>query len=93
MRRAAKVDWSLRTLRRGGTPQWRVSTDRARRHVAELLEAGWSLHRIAAAAGVSVATVHRVLHARQCSNLTADAIRAVGPMSTNVDMAPTGSTS
>jgi hypothetical protein len=91
MRRAARTDWALRTVRRGGTAQWRVSTDRARRHVVELVGAGWSLHRIATAAGVSVATVHRVLHARQCSNLTADALRAVELVTPNgVTPAPHG---
>jgi hypothetical protein len=80
MRRAARTDWALRTVRRGGTPTWRVSTDHARRHVLELLEAGWTFDRIGRAAGIAPSSVHRLLHARQCSNLTADAVLTVSAM-------------
>jgi hypothetical protein len=81
--------WALRTIRRGSTPQWRVSTVRARRHIADLRAAGLTLQSIANAAQLSIGTVHRVTRARHCSSLTAAAICAV---STAVDMSPTGDT-
>jgi AraC-like DNA-binding protein len=77
MRDAARVGWALKTIRRGGMPQWRVGTGRARHHVEELRAAGWTFEHIAQAAGVSPSTVFRLTRERQCNSLDADAVLAV----------------
>ena len=43
MRRQSRLYWALYTAERGSTPQWKVSTDRARRRIALLRAAGWSI--------------------------------------------------
>jgi hypothetical protein len=77
MRDAARVDWATKTVRRGGTPQWRVATRLARRHVVEHRDAGMTYERIGRAAGVAASTVHRLTIESPCSNLVAAAVLAV----------------
>jgi hypothetical protein len=71
--------WALRRAQLGGTPQWKVPTDRARRRIAELRAAGWSMERIARSAGIASPTVWRILRERRCYNTTSDAVCALEP--------------
>jgi hypothetical protein len=79
MLEAARVQRALRSIRRGATPSWRVSTGRARAHVAELRAAGWTFERIGKAAGIAPASVYRLTRRRRCSNLVSDAVLSVMP--------------
>jgi hypothetical protein len=58
---------------------WKVSTGPARKHVARLRAAGWSMQRIADRAGVAPCTLWRLGRARRCWNLVSDAILRLQP--------------
>jgi hypothetical protein len=79
MRRESRLYWALSAAERGGTPQWKVPTDRARRRIALPRAAGWSIPAITAAAGVAPCTVWLVTTRRRCNNTVSDALLALQP--------------
>jgi hypothetical protein len=79
MRRESRLYWALNTAHRGGTPQWRVPTERARKRIATLRAAGWSIPAIAAAAGIAPVTVWRVTTRSRCYNTVSDSLLALRP--------------
>lgn len=77
----AKVQRAAAALTRGADPATRVNPARARRRIAELRAAGWTIARIAHAAGLSHTTVDRITYryTKRCSRITAAAILAILP--------------
>lgn len=76
MHRRAKVWWATARLRRGRNPASYFAADRVRRHIEELVAAGWTSRSIARAAQVAPATITRIrkpdtLH---CTRIVARAI-------------------
>ena len=64
---------------KGREAVWKVDTGPVWAHVGQLRQAGWSVPRIARAAGVCEATVWRLGRAGKCWNLVGDAILRLQP--------------
>lgn len=70
---------AARAVLRGRQAVFKVGTVPVWRHVVRLRAAGWSVPRIARAAGVCEASVWRLNRAAKCWNLVADSILALEP--------------
>lgn len=79
LHRRAKVWWATAQVRRGRDPASYVAAVRVRRHLEELLDAGWTGNRIARTAAVAPATVSRIRRptTRWCSRIVARQLLAV----------------
>ena len=70
---------AARKVLAGGHAVWKVNTGPVWRHVARLRAAGWSVPRIARAAGVAEATVWRLRRCERCWNVVSDSILVLDP--------------
>lgn len=75
----SRVRGAVATVRRGGVPATRVPVRKVRRRVDELVKAGWTQCRIAAAAGVDDSVICRIVggKARRVALSTELAILAI----------------
>jgi hypothetical protein len=78
-RRYDRTVYAARKLARTGVAHWKVPNRNASRHVARLIDAGWSIAAIARRAGVSAPTIHRIASrpSGRCWNTVADGILAI----------------